>query len=218
MGMAFTSWRMSRGKVYELHLRIHDHEGLHILRLGPNCRPGRGKIRLSFAGIGAWKWLLRPPLPWGWLLLLGGCPWARFMSFICESMANRVSNVGPNACQRRQVCARANFAHRSRNWGMEVTHEASTAMGMAFTSWRMSRGKVYELHLRIHDQQGLHILRLGPNCRQGGAKFAYRFAGIGAWKWPLRPPLPMGMAFTSWGMSMGKVYELHLRIHGQQGL
>ena len=94
MGMAFTSWGMSRGKVYELHLRIHDHEGLHILRLGPNCRRGRGKIRLSFAGIGAWKWPLRPPLPWGWLLLLGGCPWARFMSFICESMANRASNVG----------------------------------------------------------------------------------------------------------------------------
>ena len=62
---------------------------------------------------------------------------------------------------------------------MEVTHEASTAMGMAFTSWRMSRGKVYQVHLRIHDHEGLHILRLGPNCRQGGAKFAYRSQELG---------------------------------------
>ena len=38
---------------------------------------------------------------------------------------------------------------------MEVAPEASTAMGMAFTSWGMSMGKVYELHLRIHGQQGL---------------------------------------------------------------
>ena len=105
---------------------------------------------------------------------------------------------------------------------MEVTHEASTAMGMAFTSWRMSRGKVYQVHLRIHDHEGLHILRLGPNCRRGRGKIRLSFtgfvAGIGAWKWPLRPPLPRGWLFTSWGMSMGKVYELHLRIHGQQGL
>ena len=35
---------------------------------------------------------------------------------------------------------------------MEVTPEASTAMGMAFTSWGMPMGKVYELHLRLHDQ------------------------------------------------------------------
>ena len=38
---------------------------------------------------------------------------------------------------------------------MEVPPEASTAMGMTFTSWGMSMGKVYELHLRLHDQQGL---------------------------------------------------------------
>ena len=56
---------------------------------------------------------------------------------------------------------RANFAHRSSNLGLGVTHEASTAMGMAFTSWRMSMGKLYVLHLlRIHDHEGLHILQL----------------------------------------------------------
>ena len=94
-GMAFTPWRMSRGKVCQLHLRIHDHQqGLHILLLRPNCRRGRGKIRLLSAGIGAWKLLLMPPLPWGWLLILGGCPWARFISFVCGSMANGASNVG----------------------------------------------------------------------------------------------------------------------------
>ena len=93
-GMAFASWRMSRGKVYEIHLRIHDHEGLLAPQIGRNCRPGRGKIRLSFAGIGAWMWLLRPPQPRGWLLPLGGCPGARLMSFICGSMAYRACNVG----------------------------------------------------------------------------------------------------------------------------
>ena len=52
---------------------------------------------------------------------------------------------------------------------MEVAPQASTTMGMAFTSWRMPMGKVYELHLRIHDQQGLYRR---PNvCWRG--KFAH---------------------------------------------
>ena len=38
---------------------------------------------------------------------------------------------------------------------MEVAPEASTALGMAFTCWGMHMGKVYELHLRLHGQQGL---------------------------------------------------------------
>ena len=85
------------------------------------------------------------------------------MSFICKSTANRAPNVG------QMHHAGGKFAHGQislivrTNWGVEVTHEASTAMGMAFTSWRMSRGKVYELHLRIHNHEGLHILQLGPN-------------------------------------------------------
>ena len=32
--------------------------------------------------------------PWGWLLHVGGCPGARFMRSICESMTMRGSNVG----------------------------------------------------------------------------------------------------------------------------
>ena len=73
------------------------------------------------------------------------------MSFICESFANKAFNVG-------QIYAViGNFAHGQislivrTNWGMEVAPEASTAPGMAFLSWGMSRGKIYELHLRIHD-------------------------------------------------------------------
>ena len=62
---------------------------------------------------------------------------------------------------------------------MEVTHEASTAMGMAFTSWGMSRGKVYELHLRIHDHGGLPSSDSGQIVGEGGAKFAYRSQELG---------------------------------------
>ena len=119
-GMAFASWMMSRGKVYELHLRVHVHEGLHThapTRAELSAREGR-KIRLLFAGIGAWKWLLVPPLPWGWLLLLGGCPWERFMSFICGSMANRACNVGQIPMSAASLrAALANFAHRSYKMG-----------------------------------------------------------------------------------------------------
>ena len=126
--MAFTSCGMSRGKVYELHLRIHGHGGLHILRLEPN-----------------------PP--------------------------QKEGQISPIVC---------------RNWGMEVSPEASTAMGMAFPCWGMSRGKVYELHLRIHDHKGLSSLQLGPNCRPGRDKICLSFAGFGAWESLLRPPLPQG--------------------------
>ena len=38
---------------------------------------------------------------------------------------------------------------------MEVAPEASTALGVAFPSWGMSMGKVYELHLRLHGQRVL---------------------------------------------------------------
>ena len=67
---------------------------------------------------------------------------------------------------------------------MEVAPEASTATGMAFTSWGMSRGKVCGLHLRLHCQQGL---QRGPSPFAGG-KFAHR------------PILPI--VRTNWGMEV----------------
>ena len=95
MGMAFTSWRMSRGKVYQVHLRIHDHEGLHILltRAELSAREGQNSpiVRRN------WGMEVAPEASTAMGMAftsVGGCPWARFMSFICESMANRVSNEG----------------------------------------------------------------------------------------------------------------------------
>ena len=38
---------------------------------------------------------------------------------------------------------------------MEVVPEASTAMGVTFTCRGMSLGKVSEVYMRIHGQQGL---------------------------------------------------------------
>ena len=155
------------------------------------ARQGKCQIRLSFAGIGAWKWLLRPPQPWGWLLHLGGCPGARFISFICESMT-----VGGSTSYRLvRMIGKAREVPNSpivrRNWGMEVAPEASTAMGMAFTYREMSRGKVCEPQLGIHGQQDLQG---GPNsCRRQvcvRAKFRPLFVQNGAWKWLLRPPQP----------------------------
>ena len=78
--------------------------------------------------------LLRPALPQGWLLLLGGCPGARFMSSVFETMSTRGSKGG----QIR--VGGGKFAHGQishillrTNWGMEMAHEASAAMGMTFT-------------------------------------------------------------------------------------
>ena len=57
------------------------------------------------------------------------------MSFICGSRANRASNVGQIHAGGGKFVAHGQISLIVRtNWGMEVTHEASTALGMAFTS------------------------------------------------------------------------------------
>ena len=76
------------------------------------------------------------------------------MRSICESMATRASNVGQIHVGGKFALGQISLIVRTI-WGLEVTHEASTAMGMSFTCWRMSRGKVSEVYLRIHDLEGL---------------------------------------------------------------
>ena len=93
------------------------------------------------------------------------------MSFICESNTMRgstssswgqiVGQGGAKFAYRSQAGAKSlaregqNLPIARRNWGMEVAPEVSTATQMAFPSWEMSRGKVYQLRLGIHDQQGI---------------------------------------------------------------
>ena len=69
-------------------------------------------------------------------------------------MATRASNVGQIHVGGKFACGQISLIVRT-NWGMEVTREASTAMGMDLTCWRMPRGKVYEVYLGIHDHEGL---------------------------------------------------------------
>ena len=80
---------------------------------------------------------------------------------------------------------------------------------------------LWALHLRVHDQQGLPIVQMGPNCWPGRGEIllsTVRRIWISGMEVAPEASTAIKMAFTSWGMSMGKDYELHLRIQGQQGL
>ena len=102
------------------------------------------------------------------------------MSFICESIVNKASNVG-------QIYAViGNFAHGQislivrTNWGMEVAPEASKAMGVAFTSWMMSRGTRFMSFIcESMTMGGSTSSNSGQIVGKGGAKFAYRLLELG---------------------------------------
>ena len=137
------------------------------------------KIRLSFAGIGAWKWLLMPPLPRGWLSLVGGCQWARFMSFICGPMANRVCNVDQipmSAANLRtgkfhpsflRIGAWEGLTRPPQPWGW-LLHVGGCpgARFMSFICESMTMG-------------GSTSSNSGQIVGKGGAKFAYRLLELG---------------------------------------
>ena len=66
---------------------------------------------------------------------------------------------------------------------MEVTPEASTAMGMAFTSWGMSMGKVYEVLFANPWPPGpLTWAKFMSAASLRTGKFRSSFVQIGAWK------------------------------------